>query len=230
MVRLTVYHPTPYYWTTAEGVTHVLYNNHMPPGTGFGWGSLCGVVQLPIEGRHFELKQNATEEDITCQQCRKRISGPHVEVDHESVAEVNGCLVRFGRTDGGVIVRAEKVCQGMLHHSLAFDPESFSGDLTEEVEEVCSECWNTYVDHQWSSRDEGAELCVEVRTNDNRSEYFSESAETVPSGNETHCDWRAKMGSRRIFLARRSSRLHSLLPGTSSTEPVRSLPIVGSDA
>lgn len=177
-----MYHPTPYHWTTGEGPTHVFYDNHMPPSSGFGWSSLCDRVRLPIEGKHFELQQDVTEENITCEHCRRRLSESYVDLDDGSIASANGCLVWVERNEGGVIIQAERVCQGMLHHSLSFEPDTFSEDLTEQVEDVCKECWETYVNHQWRSRDEGAQFCVELRIEDNRSEYFAANAETIQRG------------------------------------------------
>jgi hypothetical protein len=155
-------YPTPHRWTTDDGLTHVFYNNHMPPGTGFGWSSLCSEVRLPIEGEHFELYEDVTEEDITCRRCRDKLGGPSVSLDDASIAGVNGCLVRVERDEEGVITWAERVCRGPLHLSLSFEPDSFSGDLEEQVEAVCNECWETYVERQWDSDVEGAELRVEV--------------------------------------------------------------------
>lgn len=65
-----------------------------------------------------------------------------------------------------------------------FKPDSFSGNLKEQVEEVCSECWERYVDKQWSHGAEGAELRVEVLNEDNRSEYFAVRAETFRRGSD----------------------------------------------
>jgi len=186
--------PTPYRWTTGGGITHVFYDNHTPPTGGFGWSSLCGAVRLPIEGEHFELNQDATEEIIPCRQCRKRLGGSSVDFDDEPIAVVDGCLVRLRINEEGVITQAERVCHGTLHHSLLFEPDSFSGNLAEQAEDVCSECWETYVDHQWSGRDEGADLCVKVYADDNRSEYFAASAETSQGGREARLQLVSKNG------------------------------------
>lgn len=179
-----MYHPTPYCWSIDGGPTHVFYDTHLPPNTGFGWSSLCDSVQLPIEGKHFELNDDVREENITCRRCRKRVDQSYADPDNESIASVNGCLVRFKKNEEDMIVRAEKVCQNMLHHSLPFEPDSFTGNLEEQVEEVCKECWETYVDHQWTSADEGAELCVKVWEDDDRSEYFAQGAETIQNEGE----------------------------------------------
>lgn len=179
-----MYHPTPYRWTTSEGLTHVFYTNHLPPSTGFGWSSLCDAVRLPIEGKHFELNQDVAEAEVTCEHCRERFGGSYVDLDDDSIAGVDGCLVRFERNDGSEIVRADLVCRGPLHEALPFEPESFSGDLAERVADVCTECWETYVDHQWRSDDTGAELCVEVWKDGGRSEYFASSVEGVQAGRE----------------------------------------------
>lgn len=157
----------------------------MPPSPGFGWSSLCNEVRIPIEGEHFELEENITKEEISCERCRKRFDEGYVDTDDDSIAGVNGCLVRFGRDEEGVIVRAEQICQGMLHNSLQFEPNSFSGDLNEEIEDVCSACWETYVDHQWTPRDEGAQWRIEIRGDGSRSEYFAVSTEIIPYDRET---------------------------------------------
>lgn len=175
---------------TDEGLTHVFYDNYMPPSRGYGWSSLCNAVQLPIEGEHFELNEDVTEEDIMCEHCRKRLGSSHVDLDDESIAlvngsqtskiiDVNGCLARFNRNEDGVIIGAKRLCRGVLHHSLLFEPDSFTGNLEEQVEDVCSECWETYVDHQWDSDEKGAELRVEVGGEDSRSEYFAARTEAV---------------------------------------------------
>lgn len=113
-------------------------------------------------------------------QTRSTIRDPR----RDSIAGVNGCLVRVERDAGGVITRSERVCRGQLHHSLSFEPDSFSGNLTEQVDAVCSECWETYVDQQWGSDVEGAELRVEVWGDDGRSEYFAARAEAIRGGPE----------------------------------------------
>lgn len=64
---------TPYRWTAGDGVTHVFYRNHLPPSKGFGWGSLCDTVQIPIEGEHFELDDAVTAADVTCRECQGRL-------------------------------------------------------------------------------------------------------------------------------------------------------------
>lgn len=179
-----MYHPTPYHWQTEAGLTHVFYDNHLPPSEGFGWSSLCNAVQIPIEGRHFELIEVVSEDTITCDQCRAHLDRLPDDLTDETLARVESCLVRFDRDEDGMLVRANRVCRGMLHHSLPFKPESFTGDLTEEVDEVCTECWGTYIEHQWTSDDMGAELRVEVLEEDGHSEYFAQRAEPIRRGNE----------------------------------------------
>ncbi|WP_254525025.1 hypothetical protein [Natrinema caseinilyticum] len=174
-----MYHPIPYCWTTDDGLTHVFYDNHVPPDTGFGWSSLCDAVRLPIEDRHFELHEDVTAEDITCSHCLNGLDQPIADFDGDSIACVDGCLVLYGRDQDDAIVQAEPVCRNVLHHSLPFEPDSFTGNLEEQLEDVCSECWETYVDHQWTRDDEGAELRVEVSADDGRSEYFAASAEPI---------------------------------------------------
>lgn len=97
---------------------------------------------------------------------------------------MNGCVVRVEMDNEGTIDRAERLCNGELHHALSFEPDSFSGDLTEQVETVCSECWETYVTQQWDSDVEGAELRVEVWDEDPRSKYFAARAEALRGGPE----------------------------------------------
>lgn len=174
---------TPYRWTTAEGLTHVVYENNAPPGPiGFGWSSICDEVQLPIEGEDFKLNEDVTEEDITCRRCRERFDQLELDLDDDSIANLNGCLIRYDRTKEGVITYANRVCRGPLHYHLPFEPDSFSGDLEKQVEEVCSECWETYVDNQWRSDGEGAELQVNVYGEDSHAGYHAAHAETRHSG------------------------------------------------
>ncbi|QLG49923.1 hypothetical protein [Natrinema halophilum] len=174
-----MYHPTPYHWQTDDGLTHVFYDNHVPPDTGFGWSSLCDAIRVPIEGEHFELREDVTADDITCGHCLNRLDRPSTDFDGDSIGCVNGCLVLFDRDQDGVIVRAESVCRTVLHHSMPFEPESFTGNLKDQCEDVCRECWGTYVDHQWTDDDEGAELRIDVSGDDERSEYFAASAEPI---------------------------------------------------
>lgn len=171
-----MYHPTPYCWTTDENLTHVFYDNYMPPKTGFGWSSLCSEMQLPIEGEHFELIERVTKNDINCGYCQKHPKLSHTE--NSSVGSVDGCIVRFDRNDHNEIVQAEPVCNDILHYSLPFEPNSFTGNLNQQVKEVCSKCWKTYVDHQWDRDNQGGELRIEVWGENERTEYFSPSAET----------------------------------------------------
>jgi hypothetical protein len=60
--------------------------------------------------------------------------------------------------------------------------DSFTGDITKQVENTCTECWETYVDNQWESNAEGGELRVEVCSEGGRSEYFAVRAETKGGG------------------------------------------------
>lgn len=71
------------------------------------------------------------------------------------------------------------MCQKTPEYSLQFEPDSFSGDLTEKVEQVCNDCWETYVEHQWSPRDRGGELVIEAIGDDFRSRYFATDAQAV---------------------------------------------------
>lgn len=177
-------YPTPYRWTTDDGLTHVCYNNHMPPSTGFGWSSLCDGVRVPIEGEHFELDEDVAAAAITCQHCRDRLGRSYVDLNDESMVGVNGCLVRVERDEEGEITWAERVCREALHLSLSFEPDSFSGNLADQVEAVCDECWEAYIERQWSSDVEGAELRVEVWDSNGRAEYFAAGAEAIRGGPE----------------------------------------------
>lgn len=179
-----MYHPTPYCWSTDGGLTHVLYDNHMPPSTGFGWSSLCNEVRIPIEGEHFELNEDVTDDDITCRRCRDQLSQQNVNIEESSIGSINGCLARFERNEEDILVHVERIFHGELHHSLPFKPDSFTGDLAEQVEDVCDECWERYVEHQWASDDMGGELQVEVWEEGGRSKYYAVQAETVGDGRE----------------------------------------------
>lgn len=174
---------TPHCWTTDDCLTHVFYNS-MPPRARFGWSSLCKEVQVPIEGEHFELDNDITKADITCRRCRDTLSRPSVSLDDDSIAGVNGCLVRVERDTGGAITHVERVCRGSIHDLLSFEPDSFSGNLTEQVDAVCSECWGVYVNQQWSSDVEGAELRVEIWGENGQSEYFAARVEAIRGGPE----------------------------------------------
>jgi len=171
-----MYHPTPYYWTSDESISHIFYDNHLHPSTEFGWSSLCEAIRLPNEGEHFELNKKVSEDHLTCEHCCQNFE--ETFVDDDATGIVNGCLVRFDMNDGE-IWQAEKICGGALHHSLPFQPSSFTGSIKEQVKEVCTECWETYVDHQWRSDDEGGEWCVEVCGDSSRSEYVTPSREKI---------------------------------------------------
>jgi hypothetical protein len=153
----------------------------MPPTHGFGWTSLCDSVRVPIEGEHFELDEDVTPTALTCNACQSRLAQ---SLDDDSIAGLNGCAVRFERDDDGMLVQAERLCQHMLHHSLPFEPESFTGNLAEQVEDVCQDCWETYVDHQWAPDDEGTDLRVEILDGHGRSEYFAAKAVPARRGHE----------------------------------------------
>ncbi|WP_143420575.1 hypothetical protein [Halorubrum sp. Ib24] len=171
-----MYHPTPYYWTVDGSLSHIFYDNHLHPSTEFGWSSLCEAVRLPIEGEHFELNENVSEDNISCKCCKRNFD--ETFVDDDSTGIVNGCLVQFNNNNGEIL-QASKVCGRALHHSLPFQPSSFTGNLEEQVEEVCTECWETYVDHQWIGDDEGGEWRVEVCGDNSRSKYVTPSLEKI---------------------------------------------------
>lgn len=195
-----MFHPTPHQWTDDRELTHVFYDNHMPPSSGFGWSSLCDSVQVPIEGEHFELIQEATAEDVTCDKCKTRIDSSHIDLDSKSIASVNGCLARIKTNQDGLITDANRFCRGILHYDLSFEPDSFTGDLNDEVENVCSECWSTYVEHQWRARDEGGQFAVEVWDDSGQLKYFADSAETIKHGQATKLRLTSKDGLKKEFF------------------------------
>lgn len=94
---------TTSYWTTEEDITHIFYDNHVPPGAGFGWSSFCTEVRLPIEQEPFELDKDVTEEGISCSQCRDRLVRTHSNLEDDALAGLNGCLFRVKRDEGSVI-------------------------------------------------------------------------------------------------------------------------------
>jgi len=194
-----MYIPTPYHWTDDDGVTHVFYDDYMPPSEGFGWSSLCEELHLPTEGNHFEITPITSPDDIACNRCRSEFSDSIIELDDEgdaSYGTVDGCFINYERNEDGEIVQAKRVFHSpqMLHHALDFEPQSLSGDLTEEKADVCSTCWATYIDHQWSSRDQGCELCIETITVGGRSEYFTTDVETIQRGNQAALQLTSKDG------------------------------------
>jgi len=169
-------YPTPYLWDTAEGLSHILYANYQHPSTAFGWSSLCNEVRLPTEGEHFKLIEDVTRENITCSVCREKIGEPYFKLGNDSIASMDGCLVRFDRTKEDVISHAHFVCGGSLLQALSFELDSFTGNLTDQIEDVCTECWEAYVDRQWAENAEGGELHVAVNGEDGHSEYFAVQA------------------------------------------------------
>jgi hypothetical protein len=194
-----MYIPTPYHWTDDDGVTHVFYNDHMPPSEGFGWLSLCEELHLPTEGNHFEITPITSPDDIACNRCRSEVSDSIIELDDAgdaSYGTADDCLIHYERNEAGEIVRAKRVFHSpqMLHHALDFELQSLSGDLTEGEADVCSSCWETYVDHQWSSRDQGGELCIETIPVDGRSAYFTTDVETIQRGNQAALELTSKHG------------------------------------
>ncbi|WP_224338230.1 hypothetical protein [Haloprofundus halobius] len=176
---------TPHQWTTTEGLTHVFYDNNQPPSERFGWTSLCDEWRIPLEGEHFELQEDVTEGSITCEHCRDRLDKPFVELDDEGIAGMRGCVVRVHRDGDGAIIGARRLCRGRpLHYEIAFDPRSFSGDLHDQADDVCEECWQNYVDHQWGGDVEGGELQIEYWTDEGKKTYYAASAEAVNTGPE----------------------------------------------
>lgn len=221
-----MYIPTPYHWTDDDGVTHVFYDDHMPPSEGFGWSSLCEELHLPTEGNHFEITPITSPDDIACNRCRWEFSDSIIELDDAgdaSFGTVDGCFIHYERNEAGIIVQAKRLFHSpqMLHHALDFEPQSLSGDLTEEEANVCSPCWETYVDHQWSSSDQGGELCIKTRTVDGRSEYFTTDVETIQRGNQAGLQLTSKHGLAVKIRRENIEKLHLRQHTMSSTEIVR---------
>jgi len=176
---------TPHQWTTKEGQTHVFYDNNQPPSEGFGWTSLCDEWRIPIEGEHFELQEDVAEESITCEHCFDRLDKAYVELDDDDIVCMRSCLIRICRDGDGGIIEARRLCRGQpLHYEIAFEPESFTGDLHEHADDVCEECWQNYVDNQWSGDVEGGELQIEYWTDEGKRTYYAASAEAVNTGPE----------------------------------------------
>lgn len=129
---------TPCRWTTDEGLTHVFYDNHQPPSGRFGWTSLCGKSELPVEGKHFKLDKDVTESSVTCRHCREQLGCSYVDPSDDEMAGLQGCLVEVNRDDDGNIIQARPVCRGgPIHYDISFEPESFTGNLREQADDVC---------------------------------------------------------------------------------------------
>ncbi|UPW01068.1 hypothetical protein M0R88_02955 [Halorussus gelatinilyticus] len=174
---------TPYQWTTNEGTTHVFYDNNLPPSEGFGWDSLCDTERIPIEGEHFELQEDVTEESITCERCRDQLGKSYVGLGDDDIAGMRSCLVRIRRDGDGELIGARRLCQGRpLHYEISFEPTSFTGDLQTEMDEVCEDCWQNYIDRQWSGDVEGGELQVECWVDGEKESYYAASVEAVNTG------------------------------------------------
>jgi len=174
----------PYQWTTDQGLTHILYDNHQPPSGGFGWTSLCEEWQLPIEGEHLELDEDVTASSITCGQCQEKLDRSRVDLSDDDCAGLHGCVVEFRRRDGDLL-RARRLCRGgSVHQDIAFEPASFTGNLHDNVDAVCEDCWQAYVGHQWSGDVEGGELRVDVWTDEGTKTYYATSVEAVNTGLE----------------------------------------------
>jgi hypothetical protein len=178
-------YPDPYQWTTDSGLTHIFYTNHLPPGEGFGWSSLCDEWHLPIEGEHFEWQEEVVEDSITCDHCREQTDKANVNLDDEEIVQMRSCLIDINRDNDGNIIKAERICRRRpLHYELRFEPDSFSGDLREQVDDVCEECWNGYFDDQWSGDVEGGELEINCWTDGRKQTYYAVSAEAINTGRQ----------------------------------------------
>ena len=176
-------YPTPYRWTADNGQTHVFYDDHQPPGVGFGWSSLCEEWKVPLEGEHIELDRDVTDSSINCRRCRERLDRSSMTPSDEEIVELQGCLIEVHRDEQGDIDHARRLCRGgPLHYDISFEPESFTGDLHKQVDDVCRECWQSYVEHQWSSDVEGGELQVDVWTAEGEKTYYAASAEAINTG------------------------------------------------
>jgi len=175
----------PHLWATDKGLTHVFYDNHQPPSGGFGWTSLCEEWKLPLEGEHFELNEDVTESSITCRHCREQLGRSYVDPSDDEMAGLQGCLIEVHRDDDGNIIHARRLCRGgPIHYDILFEPESFTGNLREQADDVCEECWQSYVEHQWSGDVEGGELQVDVWTDQGEKTYYAASAEAINTGPE----------------------------------------------
>lgn len=191
---------TPYQWTTGGGLTHVFYDNYLPPSEGFGWTSLCDEWRLPFEGEHFELEEVVAEESITCERCRDQFDKPYFELGDDNIARMRSCLIRIRRDDDGYIIQAHRLCRSRpLHYEIGFEPESFTGDLYEQVDDVCEECWQNYFHHQWSGDVEGGELQVECWTDEGKKTYYAASAEAVNTGPKAKLRLTSENGLKREF-------------------------------
>lgn len=89
------------------------------------------------------------------------------------MSNVTRCAVRLERTGHEMIIQPRRMYHETPEYSLQLEPDSFSRDLTEDMEQVCTNCWETSVDHQWRPRDDGGELVIEVTGNDVRSQYLT---------------------------------------------------------
>lgn len=176
---------TPFRLTTDDGVTHVLYENDLIRHTGFGWSSLCSEVRVPTEGEQFELNTDISEASISCGSCMDIVDRRKLEINAGSFAGKNGCLFHCEWGNKGELLQAVRTCRhDSLHTLLTFEPETFSGDLKEQVEEVCSDCWSKFFDQEWSHDNEGSEVHIELSEREDRSEYFASRIEAIRGGSE----------------------------------------------
>jgi hypothetical protein len=176
-------YPEPFQWTTESGLTHIFYTNHLPPGGGFGWSSLCDEWHLPIEGEHIEVQEDIAEGSITCEGCLDQSAKAHVDPNADDMVRMRSCLIRISRDKDGNLIDAHRLCRRQpLNQVIEFEPESFSGDLREEVNEVCEACWQRYFDNQWSGDAEGGELKVKCWTDEGKQTYYAVSVDAINTG------------------------------------------------
>ncbi|NHN58316.1 MULTISPECIES: hypothetical protein [Halorussus] len=187
-------HRTMYHWTTEEGCTHIFMDNHMPPSTGFGWGSLCDEWQLPIEGEHVEVKENPSKGFISCKYCKEKVNERNIDLDDEDVlgircsnhpmtdivTGIGGCVAKDQGGNGSSLADLKTICHRKpLHHEISFEPEEVNGDPRNQVENVCDECLQSLVEREWSEWTEESELAVECWTDTGKRIYYAESIESV---------------------------------------------------
>lgn len=167
-----------HYWTDADNLTHVVDLRSRPPSSPlFGYQSLCDDLRIPTEGEQFEL-EDPSDVEVRCQRCQEHRSRHYSETG--DLATWQDHLVDVEYDEEGRIDTAALLCQSQLHRRLEFEPPEFSGDLHEQVENVCEACWGEYEARQWSSRPEGAQIAVEVWPRGGEEKiYYAKSVEAL---------------------------------------------------
>lgn len=171
------------YWTDDSGVTHIFNDTNMPPGEGFGWVSLCRGKQIPREGVDFELEVGVSEAEIECDRCRNRIHDGLFQPEDEEITRLRTCAILTRRDGDGTLNYARRLCQGQpLHYELQFEPQTTTGNLHDQVDTVCENCWQLFTEGQWSSTAEGGELAVTCQADAGERTYYGVSIEAVNTG------------------------------------------------